>query len=196
MTYLITPVEPELLAHQPDWTLTQYEAITEAGIIGPADKLELLFGKIVKKISLGDLHAYCVQELNYFMIQNFGDRFIGRQEQPIAIPPHSVPEPDYALATLQPHRYRRQKPQPADIKLIVEVADSTLLRDQGAKARLYGSAGIPEYWIINLVENRLEVYTEPRPEVGGYGKQEIYRKEETFISVALGELKVAAVMKG
>ncbi|MGB3545665.1 MAG: hypothetical protein WBA17_01755, partial [Saprospiraceae bacterium] len=82
MTYPITPVEPELLAHQPDWTLTQYEAITEAGIIGPADKLELLFGKIVKKILLGDLHAYCVQELNYFMIQNYGDRFIGRYHSP------------------------------------------------------------------------------------------------------------------
>lgn len=153
------PVEPELLLYPHDWTVTQYERMVDSEVLGPDDRVELLFGKIVTKLPIGDRHSFCVQEFNYYMIRNFGDRFIGRQTQPVSLLAHSVPEPDYVLASLCAERYRDRKPTAEEIHLIVEVADSTLSRDRTVKARLYSTAGIAEYWIVNLADNQLEVYT-------------------------------------
>ncbi len=100
------------------------------------------------------------------MIKQFDHRFVCRAEQPIALPPHSMPEPDIVLAKQRPDRYSDQHPGPEDIQLIIEVAESTLQRDRTVKARLYASFGIPEYWILNLIDRRLELYTEPTSEQG------------------------------
>ena len=184
------PIEAELLLHQPDWTVEQYEAMVAAGVLGDEDRVELLFGKIVEQMPIGTRHSFCVQELAYFMIRRFGVRFVGRQEQPVLLLGHSVPEPDYVLATLHPHRYANSKPGAEDIQLVVEVADATLGRDQTSKARLYGQAGINEYWIINLIDNRIEVYTEPDRTTGGYTSVKLYEKGTSLASPLLGELAV------
>ena len=187
---MTVPVEPELLLHQTDWTLEQYERMVDGGILTPEDRVELLFGKIVYKLAIGDLHVFCVQELNYAMIERFGRRFTCRQEQPISLPEHSAPEPDYVLAAPAEDRYFNRKPQPAEIQLIVEVSDSTLARDRGSKARLYGLFGIPEYWIINLVDKRIEVHTSPRgrTDQGGYERIEYVNAHNAFRSEVLGEI--------
>ena len=106
---MTVPVEPELLLHQTDWTLEQYERMVAGGILTPEDRVELLFGKIVHKLAVGDLHVFCVQELNYAMIERFGRRFTCRQEQPISLPEHSAPEPDYVLAAPAGDRYFNRK---------------------------------------------------------------------------------------
>ena len=187
---MTVPVEPELLLHQTDWTLEQYERVVAGGILTPEHRVELLFGKIVHKLALGDLHAFCVQELNYAMIERFGRRFTCRQEQPIALPEHSAPEPDYVLAALTEDRYFSRKPSPTEIHLTVEVSDSTLARDQGSKARLYGLFGIPEYWIINLIDKRVEVHSFPRghTDKGGYERVEYFGAYNVFRSEVLGEI--------
>ena len=184
------PIEPELLAYQPDWTVAQYERMVATGIFHEADRVELLFGRIITQLPITDRHSFCVQELNYYMIRHFGDRFIGRQEQPVSLLSHSVPEPDYVLATPHPHRYRNRKPGAEDIQLIIEVADATLDRDRGAKARLYGMAGIREYWIINLVDDCLEVHTQPNIQAGGYGEVKVYHRGEQLAAGVLGALPV------
>ena len=185
------PIEPELLFHQPDWTVRQYVRMVTTGILDEEDQVELLFGKIVSKMPIGDRHSFCVQELNYYMIRHFGEQYIGRQEQSVSLLSHSVPEPDYVLAAPHAHRYRDRKPGAEDIRLIIEVSDATLDRDRGAKARLYGMAGIPEYWVINLIDNCVEVHTEPNTQAGGYAEVVSYRSGEQIASSLLGALPVA-----
>ena len=73
----------------------------------------------------------------------------------------SEPEPDVVVVQGEPRQYLARHPGPQDVALVVEVADTTLLRDQGAKKRLYARAGVPTYWIINLPERRCEEYTDP-----------------------------------
>ena len=187
---MTVPVEPEILLHQADFTLEQYERMVEGGILTPEHRVELLFGKIVHKLATGDLHAFCVQEINYAMIERFGRRFTCRQEQPISLPEHSAPEPDYVLAALTEDRYFGRKPSPTEVHLVIEVSDSTLARDQRSKARLYGQFGLPEYWIINLVDKRVEVYTAPRghTDKGGYERVEYFGPHSAFRSETLGEV--------
>jgi hypothetical protein len=73
----------------------------------------------------------------------------------------SQPEPDFALVRGSADDYDTRHPGPADVGLIIEVADSSLLRDQRDKTRIYARGGIPCYWIVNLVDQRIEVYTQP-----------------------------------
>ncbi|CAH1000888.1 hypothetical protein LEM8419_01935 [Neolewinella maritima] len=162
-----------------------------AGILSDKDRLELLFGRVVQQIACSTRHSFCVQELAYFLIRRYGDHFIVRQNKPVSLLGHSVPEPDYVLAALHPDRYRGRKPTAEDVRLVIEVSDATLARDRSSKARLYSLAGIGEYWIINLIDERLEVHTDPRAEVGEYATVAYYARGDNFVSELLGELAVA-----
>jgi Uma2 family endonuclease len=104
-----------------------------------------------------------------------------------------MPEPDYVLAEKHKHRYRDRRPQPDDIELIIEVSDSTLGRDRGSKMRLYAAYGIKEYWILNLIDRQLELYTEPT-ETEGYTNRQSIPRDDTFVSPLLGEFHVTNVM--
>ncbi len=190
---ILSTLESDLLVNQHSWTLAQYEAMIDAGILGDADKTELLFGKIVDRSPIGISHSHCVQELNEYFILNYAKSYIVRSEQPVAFPLHSMPEPDFVLTKKFKHRFKKRRPGPEDIKLIVEVSASTLGRDRGAKNKLYASYGLPEYWILNLIDKQVELYTEPT-ETEGYAKREDFAVGEKFTSILLGELSVSAIM--
>jgi Uma2 family endonuclease len=96
-------------------------------------------------------------------------------EAPVRIPMHNEPEPDVALARGSPDDYADGHPGPADVALIVEVADSSPQEDREL-VRVYGQGGIAVYWIVNLVDRQVEVYTGPRP--GGYSQCAIFREGE------------------
>ncbi|WP_273445368.1 Uma2 family endonuclease [Neolewinella agarilytica] len=185
--------ETELILNQHTWTLEQYEMMIESGVLGDTDKVELLFGKIVNMSPIGVSHSYVMQEMAEFMITKYRKKYICRQEQPVAFPLHSMPEPDYVLARKMKHRFRKKRPQPEDVRLIVEVADSTLGRDRGPKAKLYASYGIQEYWIINLIDHHLELHTEPT-EKEGYESIVFFSRDETFDSPLLGSFAVGNVL--
>lgn len=190
---ILSTTESDLLLNQHSWTLEQYEAMITAGILGDGDKVELLFGKIVDMSPIGISHSYCSQELFRFMVKEFDDKYIIRSEQPVAFPMHSMPEPVFVLTKKLKHRFKNRRPGPEDILLIVEVSASTLGRDRGAKNKLYASYGLPEYWILNLIDGQLELYTEPT-DTEGYLKREDFIPGEFFTSPLLGKLKVGAVM--
>jgi Uma2 family endonuclease len=160
--------ELELLTNLHYITLEHYHAMIEAGILGEDDRVELLAGKLVTMSPIGRFHAVCVRNLATFFVPLLKDDYTCSQEQPITIADGSEPEPDYVIATRHDHRYLVHHPYPEDIHLLIEVADRTLARDQGAKRTIYAHAGIPEYWIINLIERQLEIYTEPDTERGTY----------------------------
>lgn len=190
---ILSTLESDLLVSQHSWTLAQYEAMIDAGILGDEDKTELLFGRIVDMSPIGVSHSHCVQELTEYFIVNYAKSYIVRSEQPVAFPLHSMPESDFVLTKKIKHRFKKRRPGPEDIKLIVEVSASTLGRDRGAKNKLYASYGLPEYWILNLIDKQVELYTEPT-ETEGYAKREDFATGQRFMSPLLGDLAVRDVL--
>ena len=110
-------------------------------------------------------------------------------EAPVRLSEHSEPEPDIALARGSADDYSERHPGPADVPLIVEVADSSLREDRQL-ARVYGAAGVSVYWIVNLVDRCVEVYTGPRPD--GYDTCTVYRPGQS-VPVVLDGVEVGRI---
>ena len=96
-----------------------------------------------------------------------------RPEQPVRIPEFDEPEPDISVVRGTSADYRRRIPAPADVAMLVEVSETTLAQDRGEKRAVYARAGIPVYWIVNLVDRQIEVYT--RPTGGRYRSRKDYK---------------------
>ena len=172
----------ELLAHLHFITVERYHAMIEAGILGEDDPVELLNGKIVDMSPIGRFHAVCVRTINAHFVKLLDGKYLCSQEQPITIAEGSEPEPDYVIAKLGGQRYLDHHPYPEDIHLLIEVADKTLPRDRGAKQSIYARAGIPEYWIVNLIDRQLEIFTEPDVTTGTYGKERVLGERDTLMN--------------
>ena len=143
------------------FTVDEYYRMAEAGILCEDDHVELIEGEIVEVAPIGSRHAACVDSLNQAFSERVGAWAIVRVQNPVRLSTRTEPEPDIVLARPRPDRYRQAHPGPADVLLLVEVADTTLHYDRDVKLPLYAAAGIPEVWIFNLVHERLEVYREP-----------------------------------
>lgn len=135
--------------------------MAETGILRPDERLELLNGRILEKPPMGPRHAYVVAQLTALMQNRYGDRAIVRVQLPVSLDRWSEPEPDVILSRPPRERYVDAHPRPGDSLLAIEVADSSLNVDRGEKLRAYAASGVAEYWIINLVAERVEVHVEP-----------------------------------
>jgi len=142
------------------FTVKQYQRMIECGAVTHADKLELLEGYLVRKMSRNPPHDGTIGVMDETLRAAVPPGWYLRTQLTVVLP-DSQPEPDFAIARGRSRDYLTHHPTPADLGLAVEVADSSLLRDQQDKARIYARAGIPVYWIINLVDRRIEVYTQP-----------------------------------
>ena len=142
------------------FTVAQYQRMIEMGILTTTDKVELLENYVVLKMARNPRHDSTIQRIleRIFLLSPPGWSF--RLQSSIVLM-DGLPEPDFALVRGSATNYQSRHPAPADIGLVIEVADSSILRDQHDKTRSYAKAGIPTYWIVNLVDNRLEVYTLP-----------------------------------
>lgn len=144
------------------WTLAEYERMVEVGAFEPGARLELLGGEIVEKTAPQHApHATGVQLATRVAERLFGAGYDVRVQLPLAIAPDSEPEPDVAVVAGGPRDYSRKHPTTA--VLVVEVADSTLAYDR-RKAGVYARAAVPEYWIVDLGRETVEIYTGPRPD--------------------------------
>ncbi|MBX9583457.1 MAG: Uma2 family endonuclease [Gemmataceae bacterium] len=142
------------------FTVEQYERMAEAGILTKYDKVELLEGYVVYKMPRNPPHDGTIQVITKRLGRRIPAGWDGRVQLTVALP-DSQPEPDFAVARGDEATYLARHPTAAEVGLVVEVADSSLDRDQAEKGRLYARAGIPAYWIINLVDRQVEVYTQP-----------------------------------
>ena len=163
---MVVNVEKRLL------TVAEYHKMAEVGILDPDDRVELIKGEVIKKDPFLSPHTSHVKRLNALMFRLFGNRVTISVQDPITIEDHSEPEPDIALLAFSEDFYAERHPRPDDVLLLIEVADSTLAKDQQLKLPLYAEAGIKEYWIVNLVEKQLEVYQKPKD--SSYTIQKIY----------------------
>jgi len=148
--------------HMRPLTREEFEKAGQAGIFGPEERLELIGGEVVKKVSpQHNPHATSVVLSAEALRRAFGEAFHVRVQVPMALGPHSEPEPDVYVVPGSPRDYEDEHPRTA--VLVVEVADTSLAFDRRVKASLYASAGIPEYWLLNLSARVLEVHRDPGP---------------------------------
>jgi Uma2 family endonuclease len=160
------------------FTADEYQEFVESGMLreGP---IELLDGILVWKdrrdhggsiMTVGLRHSNCVSRLyQFFTLACAGHVCHARSQQPIRVSPQDVPEPDVMILKGEVEDYSDRQAVAADAVLVIEVADSSLKFDREDKLRKYATAGIGEYWIVNLLHDRLEVYTAPDPNAASYG---------------------------
>jgi Uma2 family endonuclease len=139
----------------------EYQRMGAAGIFSPNERLELLEGEIYEMSPIGSPHAACVDFLITMLTEFVRCRFIVRGRNPIRLDDFSEPQPDVALLRWRDDFYRHARPTPADVLLVIEVADSTVESDRAYKMPLYAKAGIREAWLVNLVEECVELYAAP-----------------------------------
>ena len=139
------------------FSVAEYDQMIEYGILTENDRVELIRGEILEKMSIGESHAGCVRRLNQLLFVLFGTRVCISIQNPIRLE-DSEPEPDLVILKSRDDFYSEVHPTPEDILLIVEIADSSLDFDRGVKLPLYAENGIVECWIVNLVDKTLEVY--------------------------------------
>lgn len=143
------------------WTRSEYQRLGELGVFDD-DRVELFRGEIVQMSPQDPLHSGAVENLSSLLFAVLGGRKTIRIQLPFQAPDNSEPEPDavvldreYAL------RCRQGKVHPERAELIVEVARTSLEYDRLEKSSLYAQAGVPQYWIVNLVDMLVETYSEP-----------------------------------
>ncbi|MDX6272678.1 MAG: hypothetical protein QOD28_3901 [Acidobacteriota bacterium] len=143
------------------FSVAEFERMGEAGVFTKDARLELIEGEIIEMSPIGSRHAACVKFLNRFLNRTVGDIALISTQDPIRLNDFSEPQPDLALLRLRDDFYRDALPTPADVLLVIEVADTTLGYDRQVKVPLYAKAGVAEVWIINLTDELIEVYAEP-----------------------------------
>jgi Uma2 family endonuclease len=149
----------------------EYERIIAARAIED-EQVELIDGYLVKKMGKNPPHTWSTKVLLKALERLLIPGWTWRLEQPVRIPEYNEPEPDIAIVRGNDDNYKHRTPEPADVALLVEVSESTLDRDQGERLLAYALGGIPEYWIVNLVDGQVEVYTGPSP--SGYQSRQIF----------------------
>ena len=143
------------------FTTQEYEQIAAAGVFAEDDRVELLEGEIVEMSPIGPQHSACVSRLNRLFQARVGASVIVRVQDPIRLSAYSAPQPDVALVQLRDDFYAGSHPEPEDVLLLVEVAESSLNYDRDLKLPLYARAGIAEVWLVTLLPQVIEVYSAP-----------------------------------
>ncbi|MFT3788073.1 MAG: Uma2 family endonuclease [Tepidisphaeraceae bacterium] len=139
------------------WTKEEYYRMFELGFF-EGERVELIEGEVVRMPSMADRHALAITIGTYFWTAAFGRKFTVRVQVPLDFG-NSQPEPDFAVIAGTP---RSQKSHPKSALLVIEIADTTVLLDQTRKANVYAANKVLDYWLLNLVEDRLEVRREPK----------------------------------
>ena len=143
------------------FTVVEYYAMADAGILSENDRVELLDGDIIVMPPIGDWHAARVKFFNNTMLPPLQGRAMIAVQDPVRLDDASEPQPDVMLLRWRDDFYAGGHPEPADVLLLIEVSDTTVDYDRNAKLPQYAGAGIPEAWIVNRLARRIEAHTDP-----------------------------------
>ncbi|AUT04084.1 hypothetical protein CLI64_28945 [Nostoc sp. CENA543] len=161
------------------FTVDQYHKMIESGILTADDRVQLIRGEIIEMSPIGTRHAACVNRLNNLLIQLLGKSVIVAVQNPVELDDSSEPQPDVALLKPRDDFYENAHPQPQDIYLLIEVADSTIQFDREVKIPLYAIANIIVVWLIDINEQTIEVYQQPT--ATGYQQIQKFTRGETLV---------------
>jgi Uma2 family endonuclease len=175
------------------WSRKEYDRLIELGVFQPEDPIELIGGEIVVAEPQGAPHYSSIQKTARALGRAFGPGWNIRTQGPIGLDDESEPEPDVAVVPGDVEDYERSHPSRAS--LIVEVSESSLAFDRDHKGSVYARAGIPDYWIVNLVDSVLEVYREPVPDPAApfgarYGRREVLDPEQHVSPLAAPHARI------
>lgn len=179
-----TPESPT--PHRYRLTVAEYHRLGEIGIFDEDSRVELIEGDLIAMPPIGEQHASKTRRLNRLLSLQVGETALVDVQNPVRLDVHSEPQPDVVLLKPRPDFYESAHPRPEDVLLLIEVSDSTLRYDRDTKVPLYAKAGIPEVWLLDLANRRLEVYRRPSPE--GYREIQYPAPEESIAPVLLPEL--------
>ncbi|MEM6631942.1 MAG: Uma2 family endonuclease [Bacteroidota bacterium] len=172
-------------------TVEEYHRMGEVGILKEKG-LELIRGEILKMSPIGSKHAAVVEKLKETLTFSLKGKTLVRAQNPITLGEMSEPEPDIAIVNFRSDYYMHQHPQAKDTLLVIEVAASSLDYDREIKVPLYAAASIPEFWIIDLNSEQVEVFHSPSQ--SSYLHTEIYesdgilRSQDGLIDLSLKEI--------
>src|SRR6266446_7761345 len=158
------------------YTSEAYFGLVDGRVLHPDDRVELLEGVIVAISPQNPPHASAIAQVDDALRGAIGKRAVVRVQSPLITGPYSVPEPDVAIVPGRLADYYTAHPTTA--LLVVEVADSSLLQDRLTKAAVYASASIPEYWIVNLRDDCVEVFRAPEPALHRYAQATVAHRGE------------------
>jgi Uma2 family endonuclease len=171
--------------------IAQYHKMLETGILARNERYELIRGFIYKLMPIGSQHIYKVKKLEQLLEACLADSAVVFTQSPVQFLNDSEPQPDILVVKPPLERYRERLPQAEDVLLIIEVADSTLAFDRSTKAELYAQMGIPEYWIVNLKKQQLEINRNPDREERLYREKLTLGEGEKVRVESLGKCEIA-----
>lgn len=163
------------------WTVDDYHKMVDAGILRQDERTELIEGEIIKLAPIGPEHRAAMSRLTRLLIkleESFGDHYNVLPESPIRLSNDAEPQPDVAVVYGTQADYDHRHPSPSDVRLIVEVSNSSVRRDRTKKYKIYAQMGIPEYWIVNLIGDVVEVYREPSG--SGFGHRTVSDRQSSI----------------
>lgn len=167
--------------HARTWNVDEYYRLATLGILHPQERLELIEGQILSMSPQGPLHAETVELIaDYLRIALAGCALI-RNEKPVSLSDVSELVPD--LTVVEARRYSTRHPVPAQIRLVVEVADSSLDYDRKLKSKVYARAGIQECWVVNIRQRQLHVFTQPVD--SGYLSENVFAENSVVVTSVL-----------
>ena len=171
------------------FTVQDYRKMSDSGILKKNDRVELIRGEIVEMSPIGTRHAAFVRRLNTLFSEKLRGRAIVDIQNPVELDDTSEPQPDVALLQPRADFYILGHPQPRDILLIIEVADTTVRYDREVKIPLYAEDGIVEVWLVDINGQSLEVYREPTPD--GYQNVRQLTRGASLSSLAFPDVTIA-----
>jgi Uma2 family endonuclease len=171
-------------------TVQDYHQMVESGILAADERVELIEGQLFRRTVKGTAHSAAVTRTDRILSHRLAGRALLRFQDPVQLNDLSEPEPepDVAIAQLDPLDYEDYHPTPAKIFWLIEVADATLKRDRELKAPAYGRSGVQEYWILDVQKRCLYVFREPGVE--GYGYERVLPAEAAIAPLAFPDCEI------
>ena len=168
------------------WSLDDYHQMIESGLLDDRS-LELINGEIIQMSPEGVVHSFYCRGTAKYLRSLLGDRAEISEAHPITLPNDSEPEPDIAIVRNPDTLYQTRHPFPEDILWLIEIANTTLVKDLGVKRDIYALAGIPEYWVMNLQTLELVVF---RDLIDNEYRSEICLSSGTISPLAFPDLSI------
>lgn len=187
----VIPLSTDSLPTARRFSVDEYHRMIQSGILTQSDHVQLIDGWIIEMPPIGPEHSTSTSLLEAAIQRCLPPGWILRRGDPITLAA-GEPEPDVVVARGTIRDYAKRHPGPGDIALVIEVADTTLSFDRAQKAREYAAAGIPEYWIVNLVDRQIEIHRDPQTTATGPE----YRYREVLVGSATIKLQLQGKQVG
>lgn len=183
-----SPAQQKTAPHRRLFTVEEYCAMADAGILCEDERVELLDGEIIVMPPIGEPHEDSTDILNSDLSHLLRGRARVRVQNSVRLDDYGLPQPDIAVVRMRDD-YNRRRPTPKDVLLLIEIADSSLRLDREIKLARYAAAGIPEVWIANVPARQVEAHSDPVD--GSYRSRRVVTADGSISPLAFPDVALA-----